>query len=168
MTTSRRCREGWSPEAARTSVGCGRRLAVVKNLLKNGNSYCLLLDRSWLKAMGIDPEVDLAIQLTPYGEHLVLGRPNVIAPVPRAKQTNEMSALVNRLSALGIGEQEFTRLSADGCRRLRFLADANAGRVLNQLTVARLQRCERRLTDHEAVEDAVAAVLAEYPSSSDI
>jgi hypothetical protein len=138
---------------------------VRDSLFKSGGSYHLRLKRPILSMMGIDPEVDPSIELTAYGAHIMLGRPNVTAPVPREKQASELIALVSELSTEGMGDADFLRLSADGHRRFRVLADAEAGRPVNQVTVVRLRRCLERVAIGETMEDAIAGTLVEFPGT---
>jgi hypothetical protein len=136
---------------------------MIKELFKSGNSYCLRLEKPVLEMMGIHPKVDRAIELTSYGSHVMLGRPNVTAPVPREKQAEELAVVIEQLSNRGMCDADFTRLSADGSRRFRVLADANAGRPVNQVTIARLRRCLERIEIGETLEEAIEGTLVEFP-----
>jgi hypothetical protein len=122
-----------------------------------------------LRMMGFDPDTDaeLSVEMTTYGDHIMLGRPDLIAPVPRSKQADELAAIISELSNQGMFDAEFARLSADGSRRFRVLADAQAGRPVNQVTVARLRRCLERVVMGETMEDAIAGTLVEFPAHAE-
>lgn len=116
-----------------------------------------------LRMMGFDPDAEVILEMTLYGDHIMLGRPNVTAPIPRSKQADELSVIIEELSNGGMCDADFERLSADGSRRFRVLADAAAGRPVNQVTVARLRRCLERIEAGESLPEAIDGVLVEFP-----
>ena len=137
---------------------------MLKKLRRSGNSHALVLDQTLLSMLGIGP--DHLVQLTPYRDHMILGRPHVVAPLPPPKSAVEVPELVAKLDTHGLGPSEFARLSHDGTRLLVFVGQAEAGLLVDQVTVARLRRChERVVTLKESIDQAIEAVLAEFPGT---
>jgi hypothetical protein len=133
-------------------------------------SLAMVLDAELRRPLGID--VNTLLNITRQGSRIVIERSScadvpVVEP-PRLTSHDgydleKLVQLTHELNAIGLSRQDFATLSHDGMGMLEFIGTASFGGLLSAVTIARLEAFLEKGRFRVRHDDAIAAVLVEFP-----